>query len=86
MTESNLIYDRFVFICARKIRPNLWAKSNIAAKFENLVASAARLYRLASVGAKRAVCGLVNLKLKVSKCEKRLVGGQFGASFSDAAL
>jgi len=57
----------------------------MAAKFENLVASAAGLYRLASRSAKRAVCGIKNLKLKISKREKRLIRGQFGASFGYAA-
>ena len=46
----------------------------MAAKFENLVASAAGLYRFASIGAERTVCGLVNLKLTVAQREKRLVG------------
>ena len=62
------------------------AISSQAAKFSNLVASAAGLYRLASVGAERTVCGLINLKLKVAQREKWLVGRQFGAWFCDAAL
>ena len=50
-----------------------------------LVASTAGLYCFASIGAERTVCGLINLKLKVTQRKKRLVGRQFGASFSDAA-